>query len=94
MESWAFFTELCIITRLALLGCLLRRSNLLHGFYQFSATMFAIPLNVFTIGLCLLSGIVIFATYAGCDPFENRIIHRTDAIVPYFVRDQLHFLPG
>lgn len=52
------------------------------------------PLNIFTIGLCLLSGIVIFGTYAGCDPMALGEIKRVDGIVPYFVIKELSFIPG
>lgn len=62
------------------------------GIYR--ATIFAMPLNVFTIGLCLLSGIVIFSSYADCDPFALGEIKRVDSIVPYFVIKELAFLPG
>ncbi|ODN04385.1 Sodium-coupled monocarboxylate transporter 1 [Orchesella cincta] len=58
------------------------------------ATIFAMPLNVFTIGLCLLSGIVIFSSYAGCDPMATGTIGRVDGIVPHFVKTELSFIPG
>jgi len=52
------------------------------------------PLNFFTVSLCLLAGIVIFATYADCDPKMLGHIRVIDQIVPHFVKDQLGFLPG
>lgn len=70
--------------------------NLINDHYiiNFRATAFSIPLNIFTIGLCLLSGIVIFSTYAGCDPKALGIIQRVDGIVPYFVKNELGYIPG
>jgi sodium-coupled monocarboxylate transporter 8/12 len=58
------------------------------------ATAFGIPLSVFTIGTCLLAGIVIFSTYDGCDPIATGKIPVVDIIVPHFVKDKLGFIPG
>jgi len=46
------------------------------------------------VGLCLLSGIVIFSTYAGCDPIALGTLRRIDGIVPYFVKNELGHIPG
>ncbi|CAL8115700.1 unnamed protein product [Orchesella dallaii] len=62
--------------------------------HAIKATIFAMPLNIFTIGLCLLSGIVIFSSYAGCDPMAIGTITRVDGIVPHFVKTELAFIPG
>lgn len=61
---------------------------------SFSATLFAVPLNIFTIVLCVLSGLAIFASYVGCDPMATNAIAGIDGIVPYFVRNELTFIPG
>ena len=52
------------------------------------------PLNVLVIGACLLAGVVIFATYVGCDPLLTGEIKKIDQIVPYFVQKELSFIPG
>ncbi|KAB7494174.1 Sodium-coupled monocarboxylate transporter 1 [Armadillidium nasatum] len=39
-------------------------------------------------------GLVIYATYAGCDPMALRKIKKKDEIMPYFVMDKLSLIPG
>jgi Na+/proline symporter len=51
-------------------------------------------MGVLTVGLVILSGIVIFATYADCDPVSEGKIKTTDQIVPHFVIEHLAFIPG
>lgn len=47
------------------------------------------PLIFFTVTLALLSGVVIFANYAGCDPLSLGLIKRPDQIAPHFVLEHL-----
>jgi len=58
------------------------------------AITLAVLLKIFTMSLVLLTGIAIFATYAGCDPVLLGHIKKSDAIVPYFVIKELAFVPG
>ncbi|RXG67087.1 hypothetical protein Avbf_13740 [Armadillidium vulgare] len=39
-------------------------------------------------------GLVIYATYAGCDPMALGKIKKKDEIMPYFVMDKLSLIPG
>ncbi|KAL7643247.1 UNVERIFIED_CONTAM: hypothetical protein RMT77_006538 [Armadillidium vulgare] len=39
-------------------------------------------------------GLVVYASYAGCDPMALGIIKRNAEIIPYFVIDKLSFIPG
>lgn len=45
-------------------------------------------------GLCLLTGISIFAVYADCDPIKAGKIQKSDKILPYFVVHELSHIPG
>ncbi|XP_021956390.1 sodium-coupled monocarboxylate transporter 2 [Folsomia candida] len=47
-----------------------------------------------TIGLVILTGISIFAHYADCDPLKSHQIEKSDQIVPFFVIQELAFIPG
>lgn len=49
---------------------------------------------LFTVGLVILTGISIFAAYSECDPVTSGQISKTDQIVPYFVIQELAFIPG
>jgi len=51
-------------------------------------------MGMLTIGLVTVTGIAIYATYANCDPVSTGEIEKADEIVPYFVIDQLGFIPG
>lgn len=59
-----------------------------------SVILYSIPFKILIIGLCLLTGISIFATYDGCDPFKLGKISKVDQIVPYFVVHELASIPG
>ncbi|KAL3275706.1 hypothetical protein HHI36_020455 [Cryptolaemus montrouzieri] len=45
-----------------------------------------------TIGV--LIGLTMYAIYAGCDPFTTKQIARNDQLVPYFIMDIGHKVPG
>ncbi|CAL4068790.1 unnamed protein product [Meganyctiphanes norvegica] len=59
---------------------------------------FIIYSNVFGVvliwSLIYLSGLVVFAVYADCDPLTEGLIDKTDQIMVYFVVDKLGYLPG
>lgn len=44
--------------------------------------------------LAVLSSIVIFANYAGCDPMVLGLIQKKDQIAPYFVLEHLSPITG
>jgi len=44
--------------------------------------------------LVIITGIAIFARYANCDPITSNQISKSDQIVPYFVVQELSFIPG
>ncbi|KAL7630720.1 UNVERIFIED_CONTAM: hypothetical protein RMT77_019071 [Armadillidium vulgare] len=46
------------------------------------------------LSLIFASGVVAYATYAGCDPMALGIITKKEEIIPYFVMDKLSFIPG
>jgi solute carrier family 5 (sodium-coupled monocarboxylate transporter), member 8/12 len=48
------------------------------------------------LNLCFVSGLVVFATYAFCDPLTkpNAIIKSSNQILPYFVIDRLTSIKG
>jgi len=53
-----------------------------------------IPCLFLVITVCALDGMVIFATYAGCDLREEGKITRGDQVLPYFVINKLGHLQG
>ncbi|XP_017105011.1 sodium-coupled monocarboxylate transporter 2 [Drosophila bipectinata] len=53
-----------------------------------------VPLVFFFFSLSWLSGMVIYSTYINCDPYAEGYIKKPDEILPFFVEDQLGFLPG
>ncbi|KAL9955467.1 hypothetical protein ACROYT_G036795 [Oculina patagonica] len=53
-----------------------------------------IPGLFLVITICTLDGMVIFATYAGCDLKAQGKITRGDQVLPYFVIDKLGHLKG
>ncbi|KAB7493711.1 hypothetical protein Anas_08274 [Armadillidium nasatum] len=44
--------------------------------------------------LIFFCGLVIYATYAGCDPMALGKIKKKDGIMPYYVMDKLSLIPG
>ncbi|KAH8382196.1 hypothetical protein KR009_002237 [Drosophila setifemur] len=53
-----------------------------------------VPLVFFFFSLSWVSGMVIYSTYINCDPYAEGYIKKPDEILPFFVEDQLGFLPG
>ncbi|GJQ68444.1 hypothetical protein Trydic_g17028 [Trypoxylus dichotomus] len=44
--------------------------------------------------VCMAAGLVIFAKYSDCDPFETKIIKNLDELLPMYVMDTTSFIPG
>ncbi|KAF2356272.1 Sodium/solute symporter [Trinorchestia longiramus] len=44
--------------------------------------------------LLFMSGLSVFAAYAGCDPITLGFISKKDQILPYFIMDRMGFLKG
>lgn len=53
-----------------------------------------IPLILVFFSLSWISGLVIYATYFDCDPYAEGYIKKPDEILPFYVEDQLAFIPG
>ncbi|ALC46063.1 CG7720 [Drosophila busckii] len=53
-----------------------------------------VPIVFLFFALSWLSGMVIYSTYISCDPYAEGYIKKPDEILPFFVEDQLGFLPG
>ncbi|XP_042240978.1 sodium-dependent multivitamin transporter-like [Homarus americanus] len=53
-----------------------------------------IPLFILAISLAIFAGLVIFATYEGCDPLAAGLIAHKDQILPFFVMDRLSSITG
>ncbi len=69
--------------------------------YHYSLHHRSLLLNVpgvcILVGIACLSGMVLFANYAECDPLKAGLIKSKDQIIPYFVLDHLgswQGLPG
>ncbi|XP_033113679.1 sodium-coupled monocarboxylate transporter 1-like [Anneissia japonica] len=65
-----------------------------------SANVAKIALLISTIGMvivvCLacLSGLVMYAVYAGCDPLQRGEVAKSDQLIPYLVMDLFDQMPG
>ncbi|KAK9722159.1 Sodium:solute symporter family [Popillia japonica] len=52
------------------------------------------------IGICLIkclsvfSGLLMFSTYKNCDPIAANSINSSDQILPFYVMQQINFIPG
>ncbi|XP_069679260.1 sodium-coupled monocarboxylate transporter 2 [Periplaneta americana] len=58
-------------------------------------TMMAnIPVITVLFSLSWVTGMVIFASYADCDPLSLGYISKIDEILPFYVEDKFVFLPG
>lgn len=55
---------------------------------------------LFTIGLSTVTlvsifiGLIIFSRYYDCDPLSMKAIEKEDQLLPYFVMDVAHTIPG
>uniref|UniRef100_A0A1A9W6G6 Sodium-coupled monocarboxylate transporter 2 n=1 Tax=Glossina brevipalpis TaxID=37001 RepID=A0A1A9W6G6_9MUSC len=53
-----------------------------------------IPVIFVFFSLSWLCGLVIYASYNQCDPLAEGYIQKPDEILPFYVEDQLAFIPG
>jgi len=53
-----------------------------------------IPLHIVPSFLCLLIGIFLQATYAGCDPLTLGQIESPQGIIPHYIKTNMGFIPG
>ncbi|EDV91354.1 sodium-coupled monocarboxylate transporter 1 [Drosophila grimshawi] len=53
-----------------------------------------LPIVFVFFALSWMSGMVIYSTYVNCDPYAEGYIRKPDEILPFFVEDQLGFVPG
>jgi len=60
------------------------------------ALLLNVPGIFLLMNLCCFSGLVVFSTYADCDPLTmpNAIIQNSNQLLPYFVIDRLKSLNG
>ena len=56
--------------------------------------MYNIPVIAVLFSLSWVVGMVIYAVYFDCDPLSTGYIFKFDEIVPFFVEDRFHYLPG
>lgn len=60
----------------------------------FRTMMCNIPVITVLFSLSWIVGMVIYATYADCDPLTKGYIKKYDEILPFFVEDRFNYLPG
>ncbi|XP_038057841.1 sodium-coupled monocarboxylate transporter 1-like isoform X2 [Patiria miniata] len=58
------------------------------------ALFLAVVGMVIVVSLACLAGLVMYANYAGCDPFTLGYVDSSDQLVPYFLMDLFHESPG
>ncbi|XP_075163177.1 sodium-coupled monocarboxylate transporter 2 [Haematobia irritans] len=58
------------------------------------AMMSNIPVIFIFFSLSWITGLVIYSSYASCDPLAEGYIKKADEILPFYVEDQLSFIPG
>lgn len=56
--------------------------------------MLNIPVITILFSLSWVVGMVVYAIYAECDPYKAGYIKKFDEILPFFVEDRFHYLPG
>ncbi|KAF5276249.1 hypothetical protein FQA39_LY06598 [Lamprigera yunnana] len=56
--------------------------------------MFNVPVIIILFSLSWVVGMVVYALYANCDPYKAGYIHKYDEVLPFFVEDRFHHLPG
>ncbi|XP_045116541.1 sodium-dependent multivitamin transporter-like [Portunus trituberculatus] len=65
--------------------------NLTHSYM---AIFLVIPFFILLISLSMVAGLVLFATYEGCDPLAAGLIAKKDQILPFYVMERLSAFPG
>ncbi|XP_049823231.1 sodium-coupled monocarboxylate transporter 1 [Aethina tumida] len=53
-----------------------------------------IPVITVLFSLSWVVGMVVYATYASCDPLSSGYIEKYDEILPFYVEDRFSYLPG
>lgn len=53
-----------------------------------------IPIMFVFFSLSWLTGLVIYSSYADCDPLSEGYIKKPDEILPFYVEDKFAFIPG
>ncbi|XP_065211622.1 sodium-coupled monocarboxylate transporter 2-like isoform X2 [Planococcus citri] len=56
--------------------------------------LLSIPFNAVMMSLTWIVGMVIFATYADCDPKKLQLINDIDEIFPFYLEDKFSMIPG
>jgi sodium-coupled monocarboxylate transporter 8/12 len=56
--------------------------------------MWNIPVITVLFSLSWVVGMVVYATYATCDPYTSGYIEKYDEVLPFFVEDRFNYLPG
>lgn len=62
--------------------------------HSYMAILLVTPFFVLLISLTMIAGLVLFATYEGCDPLAAGLITKKDQILPFYVMDRLSSIPG
>nr|XP_045596123.1 sodium-dependent multivitamin transporter-like [Procambarus clarkii]XP_045596124.1 sodium-dependent multivitamin transporter-like [Procambarus clarkii]XP_045596125.1 sodium-dependent multivitamin transporter-like [Procambarus clarkii]XP_045596126.1 sodium-dependent multivitamin transporter-like [Procambarus clarkii]XP_045596127.1 sodium-dependent multivitamin transporter-like [Procambarus clarkii]XP_045596128.1 sodium-dependent multivitamin transporter-like [Procambarus clarkii] len=62
--------------------------------HAYASIFLVIPFFTLLISLTMIAGLVMFATYEGCDPLAAGLITKKDQILPFFVMDRLSSAPG
>ncbi|XP_069946558.1 sodium-coupled monocarboxylate transporter 1-like isoform X2 [Cherax quadricarinatus] len=62
--------------------------------HAYMSIFMVIPFFILLISLTMITGLVMFATYEGCDPLAAGLITKKDQILPFYVMDRLSSVPG
>jgi Na+/proline symporter len=49
---------------------------------------------IFIVSICCYNGLLVYAMYHDCDPFETNLIQNKDQLLPMMIMDKFHELPG
>ncbi|XP_076449745.1 sodium-coupled monocarboxylate transporter 1-like [Babylonia areolata] len=58
------------------------------------AIMIHLPISELFLALAMMSGLVMYATYYGCDPIASGVVAKGDQLIPLFVMQTLGDMPG
>lgn len=83
--SMAFCTNQSMIQRFCALGSIRKARTALY------INMLGVAI---TMTLAVFCGLVLFTLYHQCDPVKASVINKYDELMPYFVMDTFHYLPG
>ncbi|XP_042228144.1 sodium-dependent multivitamin transporter-like isoform X3 [Homarus americanus] len=71
-----------------------RYSSMKNLKHAYMSMFLIIPYYALLSFLMVLTGLVLFATYAECDPLKAGLISSKDQILPFYVIDRLNTVPG